>query len=247
MIKKTLIFCAVFTGLVGSLWAANPSQPFKEANQLYADGKFAEAISVYQDLVQSKPSAEIYYNLGNAYFKDKQFGNAILNYERAKRLNPRDPDIRSNLSYADRLIEYKVEDKRNWYLHEITDLVGYFKFQECWLLFFTSYSIFLIGLLISFIRRRPLFGTLGATLLSLVILSSFPLLLKFAETGMKDEAIITVKQAEVRYGPSTIDRIAFRLVEGLKVSAHDHKQDWYRIQLRDGRSGWIKDSEMSVI
>ena len=237
----------LFLSFCGSSFAADAIQSFQEANQLYSDGKFSEAASIYQKLGQSKPSAEGYYNLANSNFKDKKLGYAILNYERAKRLDPRDPDIRSNLAYANRLIEYKIEDKRNWYFRKITDLVGYFKFEECWLLFLGSYFIFMIVLLVSFLRKRPLFGKAGNFFLTLVIISLFPLLLKFSETGMKDEAIVTVKQAEVRYGPSTVDRIAFRLVEGLKVSVHDHKQDWYRIRLKDERSGWVRDSEVSVI
>ena len=241
----TLLICIV--SFCGLLYAVKPLQSFQAANQLYADGKFAEAAAIYEKLVESKPSAEIYYNLGNAYFKEKQLGKAILNYERAKRLVPRDGDVRSNLSYAYRLIEYKIEDKRNWYVRQTTHLVGYFKFEECWLLFLGSYSIFLIVLLIAFIRKRPLFGRLSAVLLTLLIISSCPLLLKFGETGMKNEAVVTVKQAEVRYGPSTVDRIAFRLVEGLKVTLHDHKQDWYRIRLLDGRSGWVRDSEINII
>ena len=231
--------------LSSNLWAAEPT--FSEANKLYAEGKFSEAAKIYEALAKTKPSAEIYYNLGNAYFKANQIGKAILNYERAKRLAPRDGDVRANLAYVNRLIEYKVEDKRNFYVRQTTRLVSYFKFEECWLLFLASYSIFLIVLLIALIRKHPLFGRLSAVLLTLLIISSCPMLLKFGETGMKNEAVVTVKQAEVRYGPSTQDRIAFRLVEGLKVTLPDHKEDWYRIRLLDGRSGWIRDSEISII
>ncbi len=228
-------------------FAAGNVQSFKEANQVYADGKYQDAIKTYQEILKSSPSAEVYYNLASAFIKDKQLGNAVLNYERAKRLNPRDPDIRSNLSYMNRLIEYKVEDKRSWYFRTIMDLLGFFRPIECWLLFLGSYSIFLVGLLISMIRRRPLLNKFNTVLLSVVVIALLPLFLKYSETGMKNDAVVTAKQAEVRYGPSTVDRIAFRLVEGLKVSVHDHKQDWSRIKLIDGRTGWVRDSEISVI
>lgn len=242
-----LAMTMVVLGICGLLFAAEINQTFQKANQLYADGKYSEAVSSYQDLLKSKKFAEIYYNLGNAHFKDKQIGKAILNYERAERLDPRDPDIRSNLAYANRLIEYKIEDKRSWYLRKINELISYLRFEECWLLFLGSYSIFFISVLIAFVRKCPLFGRINFVFLTLVIFALFPLLLKFGESGMNQEAIVTTKQAEVRYGPSTIDRIAFRLVEGLKAAIHDHKQDWYRIRLRDGRSGWVRESELSVI
>ncbi len=247
MIKKILVFSILFIGSTSYLFAADVVQLFKEANQLYADGKFTEAVKTYEKAAQVKPTAEIYYNLGNAYFKNKELGKAILNYERARKLDPRDPDIISNLSYANRLIEYKIEDKRNWYIRKLSELIGYFKYEECWPLFLVSYFVFLVNLLISFIRKRPLFGKLTTVLFSFVIISALPLVLKFAQTGMSDEAVTTVKQAEVRYGPSTLDQIAFRLAEGLKVSVHDHKQDWYRIRLRDGRSGWVPESDITII
>lgn len=247
MMRKIFVLFTFLIGFGSLLFAEDGVITFQKANQLYADGKYSEAVSSYQDLLKSEKFAEIYYNLGNAHFKDKQIGKAILNYERAKRLDPRDPDIRSNLAYANRLIEYKIEDKRSWYLRKINELISYLRFEECWLLFLGSYSIFLISVLFAFVRKRPLFGKMNNVFLILVIIALFPLLLKFGESGMNQEAIVTAKQAEVRYGPSTVDRIAFRLVEGLKVAIHDHKQDWYRILLRGGRSGWVRESELSVI
>lgn len=251
MIKKIVGLLAMtffMNAFIGNLLAA-PSmlESFQEANRLYGDGKFNESIAAYQNALKSRPAAEIYYNLGNAYFKNKQLGQAIVNYERAKRLDPRDRDIRSNLLYANRLIEYKVDDKRSWLLRHITNLADYFKFQECWLLFLASLGLLLMGLLISFQRKHALFGKASTTLLCFTILTLFPLLLKFGETGMKGEAIVTSRQAEVRYGPSTVDRIAFRLVEGLKVTVDNHKQDWFRIRLRDGRSGWLRSDDITVI
>src|ERR1041384_66422 len=71
---------------------------FKAANQLYNDGKFAESIGIYEKI--EPKTAHVYYNLGNAYFRNNQLGNAILNYERARALSPRDPDVLANLKFA---------------------------------------------------------------------------------------------------------------------------------------------------
>src|SRR5258706_5484251 len=77
---------------------ASPADEFKAANQLYDAEKFSEAASAYEKLLPK--TAHIYFNLGNACFRQDKLGTAILNYERARRLAPRDPDILANLKFA---------------------------------------------------------------------------------------------------------------------------------------------------
>src|SRR5439155_26228316 len=71
---------------------------FKAANALYDAGKFAEAASAYEKI--EPKTASVYFNLGNACFRQDKLGWAVLNYERARRLEPRDPDILANLKFA---------------------------------------------------------------------------------------------------------------------------------------------------
>ena len=78
---------------------ASPSDDFRAANQLYDAGKFAEAAAAYEKI--EPKTAHVYYNLGNAWFRQGKLGEAILNYERARRLAPRDPDILANLKFAE--------------------------------------------------------------------------------------------------------------------------------------------------
>lgn len=251
-LRRSSILVAAFFFLgafSGSAFAvSNVEDQFREANRLYRDGKYAEAARIYEEIAESKPMAEVYYNLGNAYFKDQKLGSAILNYERARRYGPRDRDILANLSYAERLIEYKVEDKRNWYFRKKSEWLKYVSFEECGLLALGAYFLFGSGFLIALLRKkRPLFGTSGALAFAFVVFCLVPLLLKYGEFGRGRRAVVTQAQAEVRYGPSPSDRIAFRLVEGLEISVHDEKQDWYRIQLNDGRSGWVPQSQVTPI
>src|ERR1051326_2790731 len=78
---------------------AGPIVDFKAANQLYDAGKFAAAAAVYEKL--EPKTAHVYYNLGNAWFRQGKMGLAVLNYERARRLAPRDPDLLANLKCAE--------------------------------------------------------------------------------------------------------------------------------------------------
>jgi len=227
---------------------AMAAQSFQETNALYQDGKYSEAAAAYEALLKSNPSPEIYYNLANAYFKDKKIGLAILNYERAKKLTPRDQDIRSNLLYMNRLLEYKVEDKRNWYLRKTSTALEYVTSEECWTAALAAYLIFIVGFLFAVLfRKKPLFGTGGALAFSLVLLCFVPLFLKYSVLGSRHKAVVTSPKADVHYGPSEADRLAFRLVEGLTVAIRDERENWYRIELTDGRSGWVPRAQVTSI
>ncbi|MBI4372791.1 MAG: tetratricopeptide repeat protein [Candidatus Omnitrophica bacterium] len=248
--KRIVIFGLVLTAVAFGHVSADTGvfDRFGEANQLYAAAKYEEAAKVYEEIAKNKPSAEVYFNLGNAYFKSKKLGQAVLNYERARRLNPRDSDVLANLSYVDRLLEYKIDDKRNWFVRKKEELLGRVTINECWLLALFPYFVFVAGFMLALMRKqRPIFDQAGVIALCVVIFCLVPLLLKFSEAGRGRQGIITETQSEVRYGPSTNDRIAFRLVEGLAVSIRDEKQDWYRIQLTDGRSGWISGSHVTPL
>ncbi len=245
--RSTLFFMGllVFFGFSPSGFAG-PS--FQEANALYQDGKYSEAAKAYEAILKVTPSPEVYYNLANAYFKDKKIGLAILNYERARNLTPRDRDILANLSYMNRLLEYKVADKRNWYLRTASALLEYVTSEECRLIALSAYFIFISGFLLAILsRKKPLFGTGGALAFCLVLLCFVPLFLKLSALGLHSKAVVTGQKAEVRYGPSQSDRLAFRLAEGLKVVIRDERENWYRIELADGRSGWVSNAQVSPI
>ncbi len=249
MIRRSFFTLFFFLLMTSSVFSNGVSlDQFQQANQRYREGKYLEAAGIYEHLVQKEPSAEVYYNLGNAYFKGGKLGLAILNYERARDLRPRDRDLLANFSYVVQLIEYKIEDKRNWYARQLSELLNYVTLEECALFCFSAYFLFISGLLFSLIfKKRPLFGKMGSFAVAFIILCSVPLVLKYAEFGSGKRGVVTEAQSEVRYGPSMSDRIAFRLVEGLEVVLDDEKEDWYRIRLRDGRSGWTAKSQVTAV
>ena len=106
----------------------------------------------------------------------------------------------------------------------------------------------IVGLFFSlFWKKRPIFGNLGKLAMLLVFLCLIPFGIKYVEFGSGKRGVVTEPQAEVRYGPSVSDRIAFRLPEGLEVGLSDEKEDWYRIELKDGRSGWATRAQVTTV
>ena len=248
LIGLTVILIPFTIFLSRALAIEEVSETFVQANELYRDEKFTEAATLYEGILKSEKNPIYYYNLGNVYFKAKKIGLAIVNYERARKGLPRDSDILENLQYVRGLIEYKVDDKRNWFVRQANKTLNLMTFSEALSLALTAYFLFAVGFLISLIRRgKPLLGNWGTAAVLFVFLCSTPLLLKFAESKIHEPAIVTASQAEVRYAPSSSDQIAFRLVEGLEVIIEDRKLDWYRIRLNDDRTGWIAKDQVTLI
>jgi len=222
---------------------------FERANTLYQQGDFEGAAEIYEKLTRDYPDhAGFFYNLGNTYFRLDQRGQAILAYERARERLPRNSDIRHNLEYVRELLEYHIEDSRNWYLRAAENGLKYFTEEEISFLFFSALFLFMgIWVYGLFYRRGESWGwkrkVLGILLLCLTVLFAA----KHVQVHVIRDAIVTRRDAAVHYGPSRSDQVAFHLGEDLKVSVVDTRQDWSRILLNNGESGWIRNSEVAEV
>ena len=105
------IFLFLFLIQCCLVYSANPEQVFEAADKSYIQGDYKSAVLKYEQILSENKvcNTELYFNLGNAYFKLTDYPNAILNYERALKLNPNDEDIRFNISLANSRIEDKIE------------------------------------------------------------------------------------------------------------------------------------------
>lgn len=249
--KRKLILITICFLLVicGKAFTENIEESFTKAVDLYKDGQYGAAVTQFEKLILADPyRAEFYYNLGNSYFKNDNLGHAILNYERAKVLAPRDSDIRSNLGYANRLIQFELEDERNWYWKKAVNLVGRFTFWELAAASSVYSLLFMTPIVFRLIRKRSsLKGRFTIFFGILFLVSLVPLAFKFYLMRYAPKAIVTDVKAEVRYGPSMRDKISFRLVEGLKIRVEDKRDGWYRIALVNGETGWVKAEDITKI
>lgn len=244
---------ALFAGFAvltpAGLSADGGSALFEKANALYQEGKFKEASAAYRELAEKNPGESAYfYNLGNSSFRAGETGQAILAYERAVKRDPRNPDIRANLAHVRGGLEYRIEDKRNWYIRAAEEWLGYFRDEEVFFLAMLVYLLFLLtGFYCLTFRRGMPWGwwrkTLTLVFAGTLVLSG----LKHYDSAIMKDAIITAREAEVRYGPSVSDQIAFRLGEGLKAYVVDARRGWSRIVLVNNEGGWIKDSDVQLV
>jgi tetratricopeptide (TPR) repeat protein len=228
----------------------DPRELFARANRLYEAGDYAEALSAYEALVKKGyRGGNLYYNLGNTYFKLDDKGHAILYYEKARRLQPRDQDVASNLEYALSLVEDRIEPRqRSWIMMRWNAAVGCFTLGEIISSATITYWL-LCAMLVIFLYvrawRRPVVRIMGALLLILAVMVAGA----FSRAWMsgQEEAVVLSKEAKVRYGPSGKDVTAFVLHEGAVVEIENRKGDWYQVSLPDGKAGWVEAKNCGAI
>jgi len=224
-------------------------QKFEHANELYRSEEYAEAAGLYRELTQDDPGEyAFFYNLGNAHYRLKDQGNAILAYERALTLSPRNKDVRDNLAYVNGGLEYRIQDKRNWYIQFAEKLLRYFKEREVLILSLGTFFLFIgAWVFVLYFRRGIQWGwfrktTLGLSCLFLVLVGA-----KHYQMRVMSPAIILEHETAVHYGPSEQDQVAFRLGEGLKVYAADRREGWSRVVLVNDESGWVRNDKLEEI
>lgn len=236
--------CCVMTCLaVASSVLAQSDANFTKATQEYAQGHFAEAISGYEALVRAGQwSANLFYDLGNAYFRVGDFGHAILNYERALALERHHPEATANLQIA-RDEAHALELQQSWPEHYLqVASVNEYSIAAAiafWL------AVFAIVMLL-FVRRRS--ATLIATLMFCLLVSAVAIYAVYTlERGSKGSAlaIVTGKNVQARLATADSANSVLALPPGSEVKILSTRGDWIYAALPNTLRGWIpaKDAQ----
>lgn len=224
-----------------------------EGDSAYIRNDFAAAIQIYESLLQQGESAEIYYNLGNSYYKADNIARAILNYERALLLSPGNADIRANLEIARSKAIDKVEPVPEiFFVTWIKSLINC-QSSDAWartaivafLLLLVSLSVFFFTQQVKW-KKTGFAGTI-VFLIVVIVANIFASTQKSYLTERKD-AIILSPSVTVRSTPSESGTSLFILHEGRKVEIKDNSmREWKEIRLEDGKVGWVPTSTVEVI
>lgn len=231
-----------------SVRCANLESDFYRGNTFYSEGNYASAIEAYHQVLQSGyESGNLYYNLGNNYFKKGELGKAILNYEKAMRLMPRDSDLKANYQYARSLIKGGTgEPERSWWRDAIGKVFSRLTINGLTLFLSVIFTLILLVILaaayIPWVRKyRPV--TL-AVLIMIFTASFITAYEKVSLTGK--EAVIITDTADVRFEPFDSATTHYTLYEGTKVAIISSRDSWYKVRRHDKKVGWIKSSECEV-
>ncbi len=224
-----------------------------QADSAYAQGHFQQAIADYEALLKPGASADLYYNLGNAYYRSENITQAVLNYERALLLSPGDRDIRFNLQLArsktiDKIVPESEMFFVTWY-HSLVNLMSVDGWAHTAIISLVLVIVLSLVYLFSqpvWLRKIGFFG--GITLLVVFILANVFAHQQKQSLIYRKGAIVMSSSVTVKSTPAANGTDLFILHEGTKVIITDGSmRDWKEIRLADGKEGWIESKKIELI
>lgn len=250
----TVVILLLSLGSSMNIQAKNLDSLWTAGVQAYTDGKFADASTAWTSIEESgRKSAKLYYNLGNAWFKQGNYPKAILNYERALRLDPSYSDARYNLKFTGNFVQDKIEPVPEFILKSVARKVCYVMSSNVWAVIFlvllaAALMMGLLFLLGSSVGKRRAGFYCGIVLLLLSAGAlSFSAWQK-SDSMKTDTAIVMSPVSSVKSSPSSgSSKDLFVIHEGTKVTILDEVGSWKNISLADGRQGWIPAADLEVI
>lgn len=224
-----------------------------DADSAYIKEDYATAISIYENLLKKGVSAEIYYNLGNSYYKAGDIARAILNYERAVLLSPNNSDYNTNLDIASAKKVDKDEYSSEIFIISWGKSIVNLMSSDQWAIFSVIvFIIFLVGLsLFVFSKKSTIKKTsfvFGLCALILVPITNYYASYQRNKILSKNTAIVLEPSVTVRSTPSETGTSLFVIHEGKKVNIKDGSMtSWKEIELENGQVGWIPTEVIEVI
>jgi len=228
-----------------NLFAADVNADFAAANKLYAEGKFSEASSAFQKILQSgEQSPALLFNAGNAAFKAGHIGQAIAAYRQAELLTPRDADLRANLAFVRNQVQGTTLRESRWQnwvntltLNEGTLLTAFF--------FWAMFALFALR------QIKPALATTLRTVtrlaVALTIFSGAVLALQAANRFNAAIAVVTSADATARSGPFDEAQSVFAARDGAELKVLDRHDDWVQVANSTGKIGWLSRKQVQVL
>lgn len=250
--KKIFLFLVVmFFSLAGMGFCQTPEEIYARANLSYENSDYNKAISLYETLVKmDRVAPEVFYNLGNSFFKSKKIGKAVVNYERALRADPRDRDVRLNLKLAKEMAIDKIgAEDRGFVLNILLFLYDRMSLDEltasCFI-FYLAIILLLMAAIFFLSKRRVIFYNAGAAGLVFFVLLLF-LIVKIHDENFVRKAVVVQEKVDVRSGPKEDYLLQFTLHEGAEIRIIKESQDWYEIDLSKDLRGWLPKAGVEII
>ncbi len=253
--KKSAAATATVLLLALMAWLPSDAGAITKANadSAYARQQYQQAIKDYEELLHDGVSAELYYNLGNAYYRTDNITRAVLNYERALLLSPGDGDIRFNLQMARSKTIDKITPESEmffvtWY-HALVNIMSVDGWARTALVSFALAIVLALAYLFSariWVRKVGFFG--GLAFIAVFILANLFAYQQRQELVNRTGAIIISSAVPVKSTPSKSGTDLFILHEGTKVEITDGTmRGWKEIRVADGKEGWIETSKIEII
>jgi tetratricopeptide (TPR) repeat protein len=255
VIRRVLLWMPVVAAwvlLASTGRAQTPEDLFKRGNAAYEQGRYEQSAEAYRGLLRYEirdPIVE--YNLGNAEFRLGHLGQAILHYERARRLAPVDADVQANLEFARSLCFDRVEAPRQaavlrW-LREAQNRLG--PDRQAWIALAATW---LLAGLVAWCFSRPdgwraAHGWTLAVLLLVLLVSVSSWYATLERLEVRRNAVVLDEVVEVLAGPGYKNPALFTVHEGLTLEIRAEREEWLQVSLPNGLNGWIAKESLGEV
>jgi tetratricopeptide (TPR) repeat protein len=249
MKKCTILLIFIFSWQIN----AQGESLFNAATEDYNAGNYEAAAKKYLEILdEGSHSAALYYNLGNCYYKLNKIAPSIYYYEKALMLTPNDPEIKSNLAFARNMtlddIEAIPETGISKILGKVTGIMSFDQWSRTavgFILLFVCFYITYYYLRYASRKRLAFAASMACILLSVVsVLMAY---LQYTQFRSEQPAIVFAEEAGVKSEPNERSPESFKLHEGTKVQVIEALNDWQKIQLADGSTGWIQKKDVKLL
>ena len=248
LIIVLLTVLAIGTGRLLAV-SNNTDENFKNANQLYEEGKFAEALELYQSIEGQIAHWKLFYNMGNCYYKTGDFVKAKIYYLRAERLKPFEPSIQKNIDIVNKRFSDKIEAENPDFItrtiQRIETVVSLNMVSTILIISIIILNLFIFLLIKNGRTKFRLYGVSFS--LVIVLLMAGYHIYRTGKQSVRNTAVVIKADTELRSGPGENNTILFKVNPGLKVKIIEKSRNWVQVSASSQIAGWIEASRIEPI
>ena len=226
---------------------------FQKATEAYNTGEYQKAIDLYSDILENgKHSAELYFNLGNCHYKLDEIGPSIYFYEKALLLEPNDQEIKNNLGFAQNMRLDDIEEMPRTAMTRLHDAVVLSLTSDQWgYLAVAMIVLFVLGFITYYVLYSATYKRIAFiaanTALFICVFSVVMGYLGNRNKSSKNPAIIFEREVVITSEPNERSEKVFALHEGTKVNVLESLENWSKIKIADGQTGWMPSQSLRVL
>jgi tetratricopeptide (TPR) repeat protein len=239
--------------LISTITYAQNNLLFDEANALYNEANYTEALEKYKTILDSgEHSAELYFNMANAHYKLNHIAPSIYYYEKALLLKPHDKDINNNIAFARNMTVDAIDTVPEVGISKLVKNATNTLSFDVWAKMSVAFIAFFVVLFIAYYftystsKKRLAFVTSNVSLLLAIVSLAFAFH-KFKLDSNNQPAIVFAQESKIKSEPNLRSEEAFVLHEGTKVQVLDSVNNWKKIKLSDGKTGWIIENDIKIV
>ena len=231
----------------------NVENTFSQANELYNKGSYIEAINNYKEIIKNDfHSAELYYNLGNAYYRLDSIASSVYYYEKALQLNPNDREIIDNLELINKTLVDEIDPITTPLIESILNSISNIFYFETWGYISIFFSFLIVALFLSYYFANS--SRVKRLTFVLLCISSIFMLVSLINGNKgynnyinNEYAVIYSYETDLKTEPNYRSETLFMLHEGTKIQVLENYNNWIKIRLVNGQVGYIQLIDVKIL